>query len=163
MGLLNRDQQPLVNHAVESNVKFQSMKGNLQGMVNEMLTLNLLLENENTAVNAQKDYLQEELKREEEKNFGHRIEVEKDVGETTENVKMFAKRYEELKGEHKRLVGAYNNADEEHKKVLRNNKIKQMINEISTNLKKEEEEAGKEVFKEKEDVAKENKAKWNSA
>lgn len=65
MGLLNRDQQPLVNHAVESNVKFQSMKGNLQGMVNEMLTLNLLLENENTAVNAQKDYLQEELKREE--------------------------------------------------------------------------------------------------
>ena len=98
MGLLNRDQQPLVNHAVESNVKFQSMKGNLQGMVNEMLTLNLLLENENTAVNAQKDYLQEELKREEEKNFGHRIEVEKDVGETTEKVKMFAKRYEELKG-----------------------------------------------------------------
>lgn len=61
------------------------------------------------------------------------------------------------------MVGAYNNADEEHKKVLRNNKIKQMINEISTNLKKEEEEAGKEVFKEKEDVAKENKAKWNSA
>jgi hypothetical protein len=45
MGLLNKDQQPLINHAVESNLKFQSMKGNLQQMVSEMLTQNLLLEN----------------------------------------------------------------------------------------------------------------------
>lgn len=149
MGLLNKDQQPLVNHAVESNQKFQSMKGNLQAMVSDLLMQNLLLENENTAVNAKKDYLQEELKREEEKNFNHRIDVEKDVAEATEKLKMFMKRYDELKAEHKRLTGLYNTTDEDHKKTTRNNKIKSLINEISTNLKKEEEEAGKAVFTEK--------------
>lgn len=160
---MNRDQQPLVNHAVESNLKFQSMKGNLQGMVSEMLTLNLLLENENTAVNSQKDYLQEELKKEEEKNFNHRISIEKDISEASDKLKAFMKRYDELKVEHKRISGMYTSIDEEHKKTVRTNKIKSMINEITTNLKKEEEEAGKAVFTEKEEVAKENIAKWTSA
>lgn len=43
MGLLNKDQQPVVDHAVQSNTKFQSMKGNLQGIVNDLHTKNFML------------------------------------------------------------------------------------------------------------------------
>ena len=139
--MLNRDQQPLVNHAVESNLKFQSMKGNLQVMVSEMMTQNLLLENENNAINSQKEFLQEELKREEEKNFSHRIDVEKELTDSQEKLKAFSKRYDELKAEYRKQMAIYNSTDEEHKRLLRNEKIKSLLGEISSNLKKEEDDA----------------------
>lgn len=35
MGLLNKDQNPVVTHAISSNDKFSEMKNKLQKMVND--------------------------------------------------------------------------------------------------------------------------------
>lgn len=73
MGLLNKDTQPVVEHAVQSNMKFQSMKGGLQAQVNDLETKRFLLDDENMAVKALKDYLTVVAKEAERKNFENRI------------------------------------------------------------------------------------------
>ena len=57
MGLLNKDQNPVVTHAITSNDKFTEMKNKLEKMVNESEAEHLRLQDENFAVKAQKDYL----------------------------------------------------------------------------------------------------------
>lgn len=57
MGLLNKDTNPVVTHAITSNDKFTEMKNKLDSMVNNTEAQLLRLDDENFAVKAQKDYL----------------------------------------------------------------------------------------------------------
>ena len=58
MGLLNKDQNPVVTHAVTSNNKFSEMRSTLNHQVNTAQTDYLKLDNENTAVKAQRDHVE---------------------------------------------------------------------------------------------------------
>lgn len=58
MGLLNKDKNPVVTHAITSNDKFTEMKVKLEGLVNEADSNKLRLQDENFAVKSQKDYLE---------------------------------------------------------------------------------------------------------
>lgn len=80
MGLLNKDQNPVVTHAITSNDKFSEMKNKLQKLVNEAEADNLRLQDENFAVKAQKDYLERLNLKEEQKNIENKIYVEKQLG-----------------------------------------------------------------------------------
>jgi len=57
MGLLNKDQNPVVSHAVTSNNKFADMRSDLNSQVNVAQTDYLRLDDENTAVKAQRDFI----------------------------------------------------------------------------------------------------------
>lgn len=57
MGLLNKDKNPVVTHAITSNDKFTEMKTKLEGTVNSAEVEHLRIDDENFAVKAQKDYL----------------------------------------------------------------------------------------------------------
>ena len=57
MGLLNKDQNPVVTHAITSNAKFSEMKTQLSNAVNNANAGYLRLDDENYAVKAQRDYL----------------------------------------------------------------------------------------------------------
>lgn len=58
MGLLNKDTNPVVSHAISSNDKFSEMKNKLDNAVNSAEVEQLRIEDENFAVKAQKDYLE---------------------------------------------------------------------------------------------------------
>ena len=57
MGLLNKDQNPVVQHAVSSNTKFSEMKSKLSTMVHGAETEYLKLDDENFAVKAERDFI----------------------------------------------------------------------------------------------------------
>lgn len=81
MGLLNKDQNPVVTHAITSNDKFSEMKNKLEKIANEAEAENLRLQNENFAVKAQKDYLEKVNLKEEQKNIENKIYVDKQLTE----------------------------------------------------------------------------------
>jgi len=56
MGLLNKDQNPVVSHAVTSNNKYSDMKNQLSQLVNTAHVDYIRLDDENFAVKAQRDY-----------------------------------------------------------------------------------------------------------
>lgn len=58
MGLLNKDTNPVVTHAITSNDKFSEMKNKLEGAVNSAEVQHLRIDDENFAVKSQKDYLE---------------------------------------------------------------------------------------------------------
>jgi len=53
MGLLNKDQNPVVTHAITSNAKYSEMKNNLSNLVNNAEVQYLRLDDENYAVKSQ--------------------------------------------------------------------------------------------------------------
>jgi len=55
MGLLNKDQNPVVTHAVTSNFKYSDMKNTLSNQVNTAEVDYIRLDDENYAVKAQRD------------------------------------------------------------------------------------------------------------
>lgn len=57
MGLLNKDQNPVVTHAITSNNKYSEMKNKLSSMVNIAEVEYLKLDDENFAVKAQRDFV----------------------------------------------------------------------------------------------------------
>jgi hypothetical protein len=57
MGLIGKDQMPVVDHAILSNDKFTDMRQKLTLSINELETENLKLQDENSALQAQKEYL----------------------------------------------------------------------------------------------------------
>jgi hypothetical protein len=57
MGLLNKDQNPVVTHAVTSNAKYSDMKTNLSLKVNSAEADYIKLDDENFAVKAQRDFV----------------------------------------------------------------------------------------------------------
>ena len=69
MGLLNKDTDPVVTHALTSNDKFREMKNKLEGVVNEAEVQYLKVDDQNFAVKAQKDYLEKLHLKEERKNI----------------------------------------------------------------------------------------------
>lgn len=119
MGLLNKDQQPVVEHAVQSNMKFQSMKGNLQGIVNDLHTKNFMLEDENLAVKAEKDYLTGISKDTERKNFENRIEVEKELTDNSEKLRTLQRRFSELTAENNKVTDNFRGIEDDYDKLLR--------------------------------------------
>ena len=58
MGLLNKDQNPVVTHAVTSNNKYSDMKNNLSQQVNSAEFDYIRLDDENFAVKAQRDFVE---------------------------------------------------------------------------------------------------------
>jgi hypothetical protein len=57
MGLLNKDQNPVVTHAITSNAKYSEMKNNLSNLVNNAEVQYLRLDDENYAVKSQRDFV----------------------------------------------------------------------------------------------------------
>ena len=58
MGLLNKDQNPVVTHAVSSNAKYSDMKSQLALKVNTAEVDYIKLDDENFAVKAQRDFIE---------------------------------------------------------------------------------------------------------
>ena len=58
MGLLNKDQNPVVTHAVTSNNKYSDMKNSLANQVNTAEVDYIRLDDENFAVKAQRDFVE---------------------------------------------------------------------------------------------------------
>lgn len=69
MGLLNKDQNPVVTHAVTSNYKYADMKNNLSQLVNTAQADYIRLDDENFAVKAQRDFVQKNSLKDEQKNI----------------------------------------------------------------------------------------------
>lgn len=56
MGLLNKDQNPVVTHAITSNNKYADMKSQLSLLVNTAEADYIKLDDQNYAVKAQRDF-----------------------------------------------------------------------------------------------------------
>ncbi len=76
MGLLNKDMNPVVTHAVTSNNKYSEMKNNLSLMVNKAEVQYLKLDDQNFAVKAQRDFVEKVSLKEQENNIKNKIYVE---------------------------------------------------------------------------------------
>jgi hypothetical protein len=57
MGLLNKDQNPVVTHAITSNDKYSDMKNKLSLMVNSAEVEYFKLDDENFSVKAERDFI----------------------------------------------------------------------------------------------------------
>ena len=97
MGLLNKDTNPVVSHAITSNDKFSEMRNKLEAMVNSSEADFLRLEDENFAVKAQKDYLERLNLKEEQKNIENKMYVEKQLSEGIEKLRTNQSRLQELR------------------------------------------------------------------
>lgn len=86
MGLLNKDQNPVVTHAVTSNAKYTDMKSQLSQMVNTAEVDYFRLDDENFAVKAQRDLAEKQSLKEEEKNIEHKMAVDKVLNENREKM-----------------------------------------------------------------------------
>ncbi len=86
MGLLNKDQNPVVTHAVTSNAKYTDMKSQLSQMVNTAEVDYFRLDDENFAVKAQRDLAEKQSLKEEEKNIEHKMTVDKVLNENREKM-----------------------------------------------------------------------------
>lgn len=75
------------------------MRGNLQTTVHDLQTKNFLLEDENLAVKAKKDYLSSVAKEAERKNFENRIAVEKELVDNSEKLHNMQRRFAEFTAE----------------------------------------------------------------
>lgn len=97
MGLLNKDTNPVVTHAITSNDKFSEMKNKLEEAVNTAEVDRLRIDDENFAVKAQKDYLERLNLKEEQKNIENKIYVEKQLTEGIEKLKANQAKLQELR------------------------------------------------------------------
>lgn len=86
MGLLNKDQNPVVTHAVTSNAKYSEMKTQLSQLVNTAEVDYFRLDDENFAVKAQRDLVEKLSLKEEQKNIEHKIRVDRILGEVREKM-----------------------------------------------------------------------------
>lgn len=137
---------------MQSNMKFQSMKGNLQGIVNDLHTKNFMLEDENLAVKAEKDYLTGISKDTERKNFENRIEVEKELTDNSEKLRTLQRRFSELTAENNKVTDNFRGIEDDYDKLLRTEKLKHLNNSINENLLKEEQGSTGDDLKEKKGV-----------
>ncbi len=87
MGLLNKDQNPVVTHAISSNNKYAEMKNKLATMVNTAEVEYLKLDDENYAVKAERDFIEKNTLKEEEKNIKQKMYVDKELLENNEELK----------------------------------------------------------------------------
>lgn len=81
MGLLNKDQNPVVTHAITSNNKYTDMKSQLSQLVNTAEVDYIKLDDENFAVKAQRDFVERNSLKEEQKNIENKLYVDKGLAE----------------------------------------------------------------------------------
>lgn len=77
MGLLNKDQNPVVTHAVTSNARYTDMKTQLSQLVNTAEVDYIRLDDQNFAVKAQRDAVEKNSLKEEQKNIENKLYVDK--------------------------------------------------------------------------------------
>lgn len=79
MGLLNKDQNPVVTHAVTSNARYTDMKTQLSQLVNTAEVDYIRLDDQNFAVKAQRDAVERSSLKEEQKNIENKLYVDKSL------------------------------------------------------------------------------------
>jgi hypothetical protein len=97
MGLLNKDQNPVVTHAVTSNNKYSDMKNQLSQLVNTAHVDYIRLDDENFAVKAQRDYAEKNSLKEEQKNIENKIYVDKVLADYREKLGDQIKKLKDLR------------------------------------------------------------------
>lgn len=140
MGLLNKDTNPVVTHAITSNDKFVEMKTKLDSLVNNAEADLLRLEDENFAVKAQKDYLDRLNLKEEQKNIENKMYVEKQLNEGIEKLRDNQGRLQELRSDASRTSDTYSKLKSSWEDLSIRDKSKNLLKDIDGNL---EEEASK--------------------
>lgn len=140
MGLLNKDTNPVVTHAITSNDKFVEMKTKLDSLVNNAEADLLRLEDENFAVKAQKDYLDRLNLKEEQKNIENKMYVEKQLNEGIEKLRDNQGRLQELRSDASRTSETYSKLKSSWEDLSIRDKSKNLLKDIDGNL---EEEASK--------------------
>ena len=97
MGLLNKDKNPVVTHAVTSNEKYTDMKSQLSQLVNTAEVDYIRLDDENFAVKSQRDLAEKMSLKEEQKNIEHKLHVDKILNDHREKMNEQLKRLKELR------------------------------------------------------------------
>ena len=137
MGLLNKDQNPVVSHAFNTNAKFSEMKSQLSNMVNTANADYLRLDDQNFAVKAQRDYLDKLCLKEEQKNLEHKMYVDKELTEGIEKLRTGQKKLQELREENDRLSSLQTGLKQNWEKVTTEEKTKDLLKSIQKNLEDE--------------------------
>lgn len=134
MGLLNKDQNPVVTHAVTSNNKYSDMKNQLSQLVNTAEADYIRLDDENFAVKAQRDFVERNSLKEEQKNIEHKIYVDKVMGEYREKLNEQIKKLKDLREEHRRTNDTYNRVFQEWEELKVKTKTKGLLKDISEKM-----------------------------
>lgn len=134
MGLLNKDQNPVVTHAVTSNAKYSEMKTQLSQLVNTAEVDYFRLDDENFAVKAQRDLVEKVSLKEEQKNIEHKIKVDKTLGEVREKMNEQLKKLKELREDHRRTTDNYNRVHQQWEDLTTKTKTKALLKKITENL-----------------------------
>jgi hypothetical protein len=134
MGLLNKDQNPVVTHAVTSNNKYADMKNTLSQLVNTAEADYIRLDDENFAVKAQRDFVEKNSLKEEQKNIENKLYVDKVLGEYREKLNDQIKKLKDLRDEHRRTSDNYNRVFQEWDDLKVKTRTKILLKEIAENL-----------------------------
>jgi hypothetical protein len=134
MGLLNKDQNPVVTHAVTSNNKYSDMKNQLSQLVNTAEADYIRLDDENFAVKAQRDFVEKNSLKEEQKNIENKFYVDKVLGEYREKLNDQIKKLKDLREEHRRTSDNYHRVFQEWDDLKIKTKTKVLLKEIAENM-----------------------------
>lgn len=134
MGLLNKDQNPVVTHAVTSNNKYSDMKNQLSQLVNTAEADYIRLDDENFAVKAQRDFVERNSLKEEQKNIEHKIYVDKVLGEYRDKLNEQIKKLKDLREEHRRTNDTYIRVFQEWEELKVKTKTKGLLKDISEKM-----------------------------
>ena len=163
MGLLNKDQNPVVTHAVTSNEKFTNMKSQLSQLVNTAEVDYIRLDDENFAVKAQRDLAEKLSLKEEQKNIEHKIYVDKVLGDLREKMNEHLKKLKELREDHRRTTDNYNRVFHQWQDLTTKNKTKHLMKSITDNLEGETGSLREGHAKKTQECLKANQAKLEEA
>lgn len=134
MGLLNKDQNPVVTHAVTSNNKYSDMKNQLSQLVNTAEADYIRLDDENFAVKAQRDFVEKNSLKQEQKNIENKIYVDKVLGQYREKLNDQIKKLKDLREQHRRNTDNYNAVFREWDELKVKTKTKGLMKEITDNM-----------------------------
>ena len=134
MGLLNKDTNPVVTHAITSNDKFREMKTNLDSLVNNAQAELLRIEDENFAVKAQKDYLERLNLKEEQKNIENKMYVEKQLNDGIQKLRSNQSRLQQLRVDAAKTTDVHAKLKTEFEDLNIKDKTKHLLKGIDENL-----------------------------
>ena len=134
MGLLNKDQNPVVNHAVNTNEKYTDMKSQLSQLVNTAEVDHFKLDDENFSVKSQRDLAEKLSLKEEQQNIEHKIYVDKVLGDNREKMNDQLKRLKELREDNRRNTDNFNRVHHEWEDLTTKARTKNLLKKIGDNL-----------------------------
>ena len=137
MGLLNKDQNPVVSHAISSNNKYSEMKNKLAGLVNTAEVQYLKLDDENYAVKAQRDHVERNSLKEEEKNIKHKMYVDKELLENNDALKQNEKRLQEIRQQNNRMKLNHDQISKDWQELTTKETTKKLFRDINNDLQNE--------------------------